>query len=66
MILILSDRQDTTVRRVIPKIERLGVPVTRWDSGEFPAGSRVTAALARGPRRPAAAPAGESTGRSAA
>ncbi|WP_182900727.1 hypothetical protein [Microbispora sp. H10830] len=46
MILILSDRRDTTVRRVLPKIERLGVPVTWWDSGEFPARSRVSAAFA--------------------
>ncbi|MGI5154221.1 hypothetical protein [Microbispora sp. CA-102843] len=44
MILIPSDRQDTTVRRVLPKIERLGVPVTWRDSGEFPVRSRVTAA----------------------
>ncbi|WP_256862577.1 MULTISPECIES: hypothetical protein [Microbispora] len=44
MILILSDRQDTTERRVLPKTERPGVPVTWWDSAEFPAGSRVTAA----------------------
>lgn len=51
MILILSDRRDTTVRRVLPKIERLGVPVTWWDSGEFPARSRVTAAFADGSRR---------------
>ncbi|GLX08095.1 MvdC/MvdD family ATP grasp protein [Microbispora sp. NBRC 16548] len=51
MILILSDRRDTTVRRVLPKIERLGVPVTSWDSGEFPARSRVTAAFADGSRR---------------
>ncbi|MEU6427020.1 MvdC/MvdD family ATP grasp protein [Microbispora sp. NPDC046973] len=51
MILILSDRQDTTVRRVLPKIERLGVPVTWWDSGEFPARSRVTAVFAGGSRR---------------
>jgi hypothetical protein len=46
VILILSDRRDTTVRRVLPKIERLGVPVTWWDSGEFPARSQVTAAFA--------------------
>ncbi|MEN3540886.1 hypothetical protein AAH991_37635 [Microbispora sp. ZYX-F-249] len=47
MILIPFDRRDTTVCRVLPKIERLGVPVTRWDTGACPAGSRVTAAGSR-------------------
>ncbi|MFI7042415.1 hypothetical protein ACIBI0_37540 [Microbispora rosea] len=44
MILILSDREDTTVCRVLPEIEHRGVPVTWCGSGESAAGSRVTAA----------------------
>lgn len=44
MILILSDREDTTVCRVLPEIERRDVPATWCDSGESAAGSRVTAA----------------------
>lgn len=51
MILIVSDRLDSAVGRVLPKIERLGVPVTWWDSGDFPARSRVTAAFGAGARR---------------
>ncbi|GGO27621.1 hypothetical protein [Microbispora bryophytorum] len=43
MILILSDREDTTVRRVLPEIERRGVPVTWCGTGESAARSRVTA-----------------------
>ncbi|MEV4455517.1 hypothetical protein [Microbispora sp. NPDC049633] len=46
MILISIDRRDTTVCRVLPKIERLGGSVTRWDNGACPAGSRVTAVAA--------------------
>ncbi|MEZ0074068.1 MvdC/MvdD family ATP grasp protein [Planotetraspora sp. GP83] len=51
MILILSDRRDMTVSRVLPKVERRGVPVTWWDSGEFPGRSRVTATFAGGTHR---------------
>ncbi|GAB3139144.1 hypothetical protein [Microbispora hainanensis] len=45
MILILSDRQDSAVRRVLPEI----VPVAWWDGGESAAGSRATA-VAEGER----------------
>ena len=51
MILIPSDRRNTPLSRVLPKIERLNVPVTWWDNGEFRAGSRVTDALAGGSGR---------------
>ncbi|GGK81117.1 hypothetical protein Sme01_44400 [Sphaerisporangium melleum] len=52
MILILSDLRDDTVEMVLPKLKRLGVPVTWWDSGDYPARSRITLALgADGARR---------------
>ncbi|MEV7808925.1 hypothetical protein AB0O28_38840 [Microbispora sp. NPDC088329] len=52
MILILSDRRDVTVRRVLPEIERPGVPATWCDSAELSPRSRVTASFAGG-RSPA-------------
>ncbi|GLX02806.1 MvdC/MvdD family ATP grasp protein [Microtetraspora sp. NBRC 16547] len=43
MLLILSDRGDTTVDMVLPKIETRGLPVVWWDPGDFPSKGRVTA-----------------------
>ncbi|MCW2882470.1 MAG: hypothetical protein JWQ95_6570 [Sphaerisporangium sp.] len=51
MILILSERLDDTVHMVLPKLRRRNVPVTWWDSGDFPARSRLTAAFSGGEHR---------------
>ncbi|TMR91665.1 MvdC/MvdD family ATP grasp protein [Nonomuraea basaltis] len=51
MILILSDPLDDTVDMVMPKLLRRNIPVTWWDSGEFPARSRLTVAFADGEHR---------------
>ncbi|WP_248964193.1 MvdC/MvdD family ATP grasp protein [Sphaerisporangium perillae] len=51
MILILSERLDDTVDLVLPKLRRRNVPVTWWDSGDFPARSRLTAAFSAGGHR---------------
>ncbi|WP_214413340.1 MvdC/MvdD family ATP grasp protein [Sphaerisporangium fuscum] len=51
MILILSDLRDDTVDMVLPKLKRLGVPVTWWDSGDYPARSRMTVAFHEGGHR---------------
>ncbi|WP_067184229.1 MvdC/MvdD family ATP grasp protein [Microtetraspora niveoalba] len=42
MLLVLSDRGDSTVDTALPKIEARGLPVVWWDPGDFPSGGRVT------------------------